>query len=1087
MAPAALRRRQGRSARRPVEIACGALGVLLLVTTIVAGFVGPPDPLSNFAPVFVLIVFWVGMAFASVLFGDVFRAFNPWRAAGRACVIKGDARTPTRSASASGPPRSRCSIFTWIELASGWGEHPARLATAADRLLAADLGRDGVLRRRDLDPPRRGASPSTSTCSRGSRSSRSAATRSDAGRCCSGLPPLERVPGTVGFVVVMIGTVTFDGLSQGALWRSLSGGCRRRRRPTRSGCCSASRSSPASTGSGWRAPAPSAAASTRTTLGARVRPLAGPDRRRLRRRALPDVPRLRGPGDPLHGLGPVRPGLGPVRLGQRRDQLRRALAERHVVPPGRRWSCSGTSRRWYWRTTARSPSTVRPRLAVRSQYWMLGIMIGFTSMALWLLAQAGHMSARAALLALAVVLAAGCGGGDDPAPPAAPAKPRSRAAGRLLEEAAVRQHARHRPGDRRLPAHDQPRLLADRQGRQQGHAGQGHPDRRRQDRDGRHVPGDPQHRPGPAARQRPSRQARDAAELPRPAALDRRRQDLERGRAARRRRPAQDRPDPRQAVRVRRRPVGDADLHRRRQDVQGGVHAARADDRLRGRPGRPGADRRLDRHGAVPHRGRREVVAAADARATASASSWPQPDTLYRADKDGTVRVSTDGGTRWKDVGTRRRRALRAARHRPEGAVRSCSATGRSSRPRTEARRGATASGPEPRSPPCWSRAPAARRPLARPHGAAPRSPTSPRTPSRSTRSWSSAPARTSSSATRPSTAAWTPARARPARSPTTPTLGDPGPAAPRPARDRVRIDLGDREDTRLDPGRHRRSRCSAAPAPTSSTTAGGADAIAGDDGDDVIKAGAGDDQVNAGDGDDDDRRRAGQRRRRGRPRRRHRRRRRGRRRPARARRDRRHRPLRRGRRQGRRRHARRHRHRLRARSRACPRPSPRPAARPAATASRRRCASAARPSSAAAACKLLATSSERGTISASGFIDIAGLSLPLSTDRQRVGVGGGGVELTVKLDARAAPRGRAAPGARAARSSCGSGSSAPTARATPRASRRPRSGYFASRTVRRADVALPAASSTFSVSVAVTRAAAEQPLQRGLVKSRKT
>jgi hypothetical protein len=29
------------------------------------------------------------------------------------------------------------------------------------------------------------------------------------------------------------------------------------------------------------------------------------------------------------------------------------------------------------------------RLAVRSQYWMLGIMIGFTSLALWLLAQAG--------------------------------------------------------------------------------------------------------------------------------------------------------------------------------------------------------------------------------------------------------------------------------------------------------------------------------------------------------------------------------------------------------------------------------------------------------------------------------------------------------------------------------------------------------------------------------------------------------------------------------------------------------------------------------------------------------------------------
>jgi hypothetical protein len=30
-----------------------------------------------------------------------------------------------------------------------------------------------------------------------------------------------------------------------------------------------------------------------------------------------------------------------------------------------------------------------PKLAVRSQYWMLAIMVGFTSLALWLLSQAG--------------------------------------------------------------------------------------------------------------------------------------------------------------------------------------------------------------------------------------------------------------------------------------------------------------------------------------------------------------------------------------------------------------------------------------------------------------------------------------------------------------------------------------------------------------------------------------------------------------------------------------------------------------------------------------------------------------------------
>ena len=31
-----------------------------------------------------------------------------------------------------------------------------------------------------------------------------------------------------------------------------------------------------------------------------------------------------------------------------------------------------------------------PRLAVRSQYWMLVVMVGFTSLALWLLAQANQ-------------------------------------------------------------------------------------------------------------------------------------------------------------------------------------------------------------------------------------------------------------------------------------------------------------------------------------------------------------------------------------------------------------------------------------------------------------------------------------------------------------------------------------------------------------------------------------------------------------------------------------------------------------------------------------------------------------------------
>ena len=116
-------------------------------------------------------------------------------------------------------------------------------------------------------------------------------------------------------MTVMIGTVTFDGLSPGPAVEGRLGRRRRRARrprdrradarrrsPRRSACCSASGSSPASTGSGSRARARSAAGSQFSQARVRLHPLAGADRRRLRRRALPDVPRLRGPGDHLPRL-----------------------------------------------------------------------------------------------------------------------------------------------------------------------------------------------------------------------------------------------------------------------------------------------------------------------------------------------------------------------------------------------------------------------------------------------------------------------------------------------------------------------------------------------------------------------------------------------------------------------------------------------------------------------------------------------------------------------------------------------------------------------------------------------------------------
>ena len=202
-----------------LEVVLGALGFLLLVVTIVAGYVGPPDALSNFTPVFVMIIFWVGMAFASALFGDVFHALNPWRAAARAIRIRG--RRPYPDRLGLWPAAAGLLIFTWIELASDWPEHPARLATAV--LVYSVITWTGMAIYGVEPWTRRGEAFSVyfnllSRISIFEKRGREVGVRPPLG----GLPPLERPPGVVAFVVVMIGTVTFDGLSQGRIWKDIS-------------------------------------------------------------------------------------------------------------------------------------------------------------------------------------------------------------------------------------------------------------------------------------------------------------------------------------------------------------------------------------------------------------------------------------------------------------------------------------------------------------------------------------------------------------------------------------------------------------------------------------------------------------------------------------------------------------------------------------------------------------------------------------------------------------------------------------------------------------------------------------------------
>ena len=67
-----------------VEVLLGILGLAVFVITVYAGLAGSDVQSDNLAPTMVFVGFWVGVPFASLLFGDVWRLLSPWRAVGRA-------------------------------------------------------------------------------------------------------------------------------------------------------------------------------------------------------------------------------------------------------------------------------------------------------------------------------------------------------------------------------------------------------------------------------------------------------------------------------------------------------------------------------------------------------------------------------------------------------------------------------------------------------------------------------------------------------------------------------------------------------------------------------------------------------------------------------------------------------------------------------------------------------------------------------------------------------------------------------------------------------------------------------------------
>jgi len=128
----------------PAQLICGAIGVFLLGFAIYAGLEGTTAPDRNFALTFLFVTCWLGFPFFSAIFGDLFRAFNPWRAIGRAvgagfAAIAGEPPAHLRYPERLGrwPAAIGLLAVVWLEVVYGGGAgvavglSPDAVATAA--------------------------------------------------------------------------------------------------------------------------------------------------------------------------------------------------------------------------------------------------------------------------------------------------------------------------------------------------------------------------------------------------------------------------------------------------------------------------------------------------------------------------------------------------------------------------------------------------------------------------------------------------------------------------------------------------------------------------------------------------------------------------------------------------------------------------------------------------------------------------------------------------------------------------------------------------------------------------------------------
>ncbi|MFY9469651.1 MAG: fenitrothion hydrolase, partial [Solirubrobacterales bacterium] len=214
---------------RALDIACGAVGVAVMLFLVFAGWTGSQKPADNIVPTFVYVFVWSFLPLLSAVVGDVFRAFNPWRAAGwtaawLAARATGERLPPPFDYPARlgrWPAVVLLMSFGFVELVATGGQDPSVLASlivvyGVIQLVGMTLfGVDTWLERGDAFGIYFNAFSRIAPLTVGEGRF---ATRPP----LAGLTDINWLPGAVFFFCAAIGITAFDGATEGAAWQSVS-------------------------------------------------------------------------------------------------------------------------------------------------------------------------------------------------------------------------------------------------------------------------------------------------------------------------------------------------------------------------------------------------------------------------------------------------------------------------------------------------------------------------------------------------------------------------------------------------------------------------------------------------------------------------------------------------------------------------------------------------------------------------------------------------------------------------------------------------------------------------------------------------